>query len=283
MRWDRSHESPNLEDRRGWDPPRGGGLGMGGFSPFGLFALLGRFGWKGILIGLVLVGLLTYGGGASMCAGGGAPPRSSQVQEGGKVESSPAEDERIRFVGFVFDDVQQTFRSKLAGFEDAKLVVFRDAVESACGTTSSAAGPFYCPNDHRVYIDLGFYDELARRFGAPGDFAQAYVIAHEVGHHVQNLSGNIGGGRSNRESVAVELQADCLAGVWARSAEGRGLLEVGDVDEALGAASAIGDDVLQRQSQGRVTPETWTHGSAAQRSAAWRRGYQGGDLAACDR
>lgn len=158
-------------------------------------------------------------------------------------------------------------------------MVFRGAVDSACGTTSAAVGPFYCPLDRKVYIDLGFYTELSRRFGAPGDFAQAYVIAHEVGHHIQNLRGVLN--QSEGDSVETELQADCLAGVWAASADRRDLLEIGDVEEALGAAAAIGDDTLQKKTQGYVQPETWTHGSSRQRVGAFRKGKSGGTAAAC--
>jgi predicted metalloprotease len=153
-------------------------------------------------------------------------------------------------------------------------VLFRNAIGSACGSASAAVGPFYCQLDHKVYIDLSFYDQLRRRFGAPGDFAQAYVIAHEVGHHVQNLRGLLG--RGDASSIATELQADCLAGAWAKDAQRRDLLEVGDVDEALNAASQIGDDTIQRKTQGRVQPETWTHGSAAQRSGSFKKGFSGG-------
>jgi len=153
-------------------------------------------------------------------------------------------------------------------------VLFTSSIGSACGSASAAVGPFYCPIDRKVYIDLSFYEMLRRRFGAPGDFAQAYVIAHEVGHHVQNLRGLLG--RGEVSSVPTELQADCLAGAWARDAQRRNLLEVGDVDEALNAASQIGDDTIQRKTQGRVQPETWTHGSAAQRSGAFRKGLEGG-------
>jgi predicted metalloprotease len=153
-------------------------------------------------------------------------------------------------------------------------VLFRNAIASACGTATEAVGPFYCQLDRKVYIDLAFYDELRRRFGAPGDFAQAYVIAHELGHHVQNLKGLLG--RGEVSSVKIELQADCLAGAWAKSADARGLVEVGDLDEALNAAAQIGDDTIQRKTSGRVQPETFTHGSAAQRSGAFRQGYQGG-------
>jgi predicted metalloprotease len=154
-------------------------------------------------------------------------------------------------------------------------VLFRGAIGSACGNATSAVGPFYCPNDHKVYIDLAFYDQLRRQFGAPGDFAQAYVIAHEIGHHVQNLRGIVG----REDKIAIELQADCLAGAWGKDAEQRGLLETGDLDEALNAASQIGDDTIQRRTQGRVQPETWTHGSAAQRSSSFKRGFNGGPSA----
>jgi uncharacterized protein len=270
MRWDRSHDSSNLEDRRHLGPARG--LGVGSGNLFGIFALLGRFGWKGILIGLVVVGFLMFGGGGQLCAGGGgggAPPAS-----GLKPTGEQSEDMQVRFVGFVFDDVQESWKKQLRGYDDATIVVFTGAVESACGTTSSAVGPFYCPLDKKVYIDLAFYQELSRRFGAPGDFAQAYVIAHEIGHHIQNQRGVLRGGEP--DSIKVELQADCLAGAWARDAEKRQLVEVGDVDEALGAAAAIGDDTLQKKTQGRIQPETWTHGSSEQRVGAFRNGYQGG-------
>jgi predicted metalloprotease len=231
--------------------------------------MAGRFGWKGILIALVLVGVATYGGG--LCRGGGEPSRGVQPGGGGE------EDEIAQFVGFVLDDAQDTWSRELPGYQRARLVLFRNSVSSACGTASSAVGPFYCPLDKRVYIDLSFYDELRRRFGAAGDFAQAYVIAHEIGHHVQNLRGKLG--RGEVDSIATELQADCLAGAWARDAQRRDLLEVGDIDEALGAAAAVGDDTIQKRTRGRIQPETWTHGSAAQRSAAFRRGLDGGPKA----
>lgn len=252
------------------------GVGMGGNSLFGIVALLSRFGWKGILIGLVVVGFMMFGG-TNLCAGGGGTSPSSR---GVSEQRSTGEDELLRFVGFVFDDVQSHWQREVRGYEKAKIVVFRGAVESACGTTSAAVGPFYCPNDHKAYIDLGFYQELSRRFGAPGDFAQAYVIAHEVGHHLQNQAGVLGG-RSNADSVETELQADCLAGVWGASAQRRDLLEMGDVEEAIGAASAIGDDTIQKKSQGHVQPETWTHGSSKQRVAAFRKGFEGGSARAC--
>ena len=244
-----------------------------------LLAIASRFGWKGILIGVLLIGAMTYGGvcsggGMSSCLGGSSAPVTAPQQEQG----APANDEQANFIGFVLDDVQKTMREQVRTYETTKLVLFRNQVNSACGTASAAVGPFYCPIDHQVYIDLTFYDQLRDRFGAPGDFAQAYVIAHEVGHHVQNLNGLLGKGEVHQ--IETELQADCLAGGWARDAEKRQLLEVGDIDEALNAAAQIGDDTIQRKTQGRVQPETWTHGSAAQRSAAFKKGYQGG-VAAC--
>ncbi len=281
MRWDRSYQSNDIEDRRGQGfSPGLGGMGGGG-GGFAIVRLLSMFGWKGMLVGLVLAvvlgsGTCLGGSGLSSCAGGGAPTRSSTTQP---VQSNASEDEMVHFVGFVFDDVQKTWHGKVTGYESSKLVLFRQGVKSACGTASTAVGPFYCSIDHKVYIDLAFYDELRSRFGAPGDFAQAYVIAHEVGHHVQNLTHNIGA-NGNKEQIQVELQADCLAGAWGQDANRRGLLDIGDIDEALNAASQIGDDVLQRKSQGQVTPETWTHGSAAQRSASFRKGYEGG-MQAC--
>jgi predicted metalloprotease len=269
MRWDRSHRSSNVEDRRAMGrSPLGGGMAL----PL-LGSILGRFGWRGILLAIAIVAITSYTG---VCSGGGAPspsPSSSPTES-----RSQPDDELARFVGFVFDDVQDTFRREIASYRDARLVLFRGAVDSACGSASSAVGPFYCPIDHKVYIDLSFYEQLRRRFGASGDFAQAYVIAHEVGHHVQNLRGILGRAESP-DSIAVELQADCLAGAWARDADRRTLLEIGDLDEALDAAAAIGDDMIQKKTTGRVQPETWTHGSSKQRVGAFRKGHAGED---CD-
>jgi predicted metalloprotease len=205
-----------------------------------------------------------------------------------------AADDPARFVGFVLDDVQKTwaeiFAKNGAQYSRAKLVLFSGATASGCGTGTTQTGPFYCPRDRRVYIDLDFYRELARRFGAPGDFAQAYVIAHEVGHHVQNLLGTMerarqlaqGTDHENEASIRQELQADCYAGVWAHSTQQRDLLQAGDVEEGLRAAAAVGDDALQRQAQGRVSPESWTHGSSAQRVTWFKRGYETGSTNACD-
>jgi uncharacterized protein len=275
MRWDRDNNSSNIEDRRG-EGGAGGGFGGGGGLPlWGLLAVAGRFGWKGILIALVVIGGLMYGGNLCNGTGGGVtPPAQRQGAVPAQTRGAASADEAKHFVGDVLDDVQKTWRDQLSGYEDAKLVLFRNSIRSACGTATSAVGPFYCQLDHKVYIDLAFYDQLRQRFGAPGDFAQAYVIAHELGHHVQNLRGLLG--HDDVSSVKIELQADCLAGAWAKSADARGKVEVGDIDEALNAATQIGDDTIQRKSTGHVQPETFTHGSAAQRSGAFRQGYQGG-------
>jgi predicted metalloprotease len=271
MRWDRGNDSSNIEDRRSEGGAGLGGGAGGGVPLWGLLAVASRFGWKGILVALVLIGGLMYGG--NLCSGSGTAPAPDRAVAPHSA-TAPAQDDLKHFVGFVLDDVQKTWHQQLPGYEDAKLVLFRNAIASACGTATAAVGPFYCQLDRKVYIDLAFYDELRRRFGAPGDFAQAYVIAHELGHHVQNLRGLLG--RGEVSSVKIELQADCLAGAWAKSADARGIVEVGDIDEALHAAAQIGDDTIQRKTQGRVQPETFTHGSAAQRSGAFRQGYQGG-------
>ncbi len=268
MRWDRNYSNPEIEDRRGEDYGGGGG---GGVPLGGILRLFSLFGWKGMIVGLVIAGVVAVGSQLTGGGGGGNAHHRPPV-------SSAQEDELVHFVGFVFEDVQRTWRAKIPGYQDTHLVLFRRATRSGCGTATMAVGPFYCPVDRKVYIDLSFYDELRRRFGAPGDFAQAYVIAHEVGHHVQNTLGLLG--NSKADSIHTELQADCLAGAWAKEADRRGELEIGDLDEALNAAKQIGDDTLQKKTQGYVQPETWTHGSSAQRSAALKAGYEGG-AAAC--
>ena len=257
MRWDRNYSSSEIEDRRsenGAGLDLGGGFGGGGGGLFLLFRALSIFGWKGVVVGLVIAGAVTMGGQCTHLASH-APVAAHQ----GSVQSTPQEDELVHFVGFVFDDVQRTWRAQIPNYHDATLVLFRRGIRSACGTASTAVGPFYCQLDQKVYLDLSFFDELARKLGAPGQFAQAYVIAHELGHHIQKLEGLFGRGAAS--SVPIELQADCLAGAWAKDADRRGIVEPGDVDAALNAASQIGDDTLQRKAQGYVQPETFTHGT----------------------
>jgi len=277
MRWDRGHQSDYVEDRRGQGGHGGsfGGMGL-------LFLVFRRFGIGGVIIALVVFGALQmFGGGGSTSSVSGRTGQDSGEQAGGN-------DELKAFVSFVLDDLQSTWTELYAAggktYRPAHLVLFSDRVQSGCGGSSAATGPFYCPADERVYIDLSFYQALRDRLGAPGDFAQAYVIAHEVGHHIQNLERSLAKGRDEGEaggSVRVELMADCYAGVWAHSARARKLLEVGDLEEALTAASAIGDDKLQGSS-GAVRPETFTHGTSAQRMRWFRQGYDTGKPAACD-
>jgi predicted metalloprotease len=215
--------------------------------------------------------------------GGGQPQVSSEPVR------DPREEPMVQFVSFVLDDTQHTWQRMLGGrYRDAKLVLFREATQSGCGFAGAATGPFYCPADEKVYIDLSFYEELKRRFGAPGDFAQAYVLAHEVGHHVQHLLGidqkvrqaqRSDPSQANALSVRTELQADCFAGVWGNSTARRDILEKGDVEEGLNAAAAIGDDRLTR---GRVSPDSFTHGTSAQRVGWFRRGLESGQVSACD-
>lgn len=260
----------------------GGGIGGLGL----LLPLLARFGWKGILIGIVIFAALRYGNcGGSMCAGLGGGEETRRTGGGAGRTADSSDDELYKFVGFVLDDAQAfwqaEFKQRGERYRNARLTVFSNGVSTACGNASAAVGPFYCPSDQKVYIDLSFYRELQRRFGAPGDFAQAYVIAHEVGHHVQNLHDALGGGKSGEASIKTELQADCLAGAWAKSAEQRNLLEAGDLAEGMTAAAAVGDDSIQKKSGGEVSPETWTHGSSEQRQAAFQKGYRGGSLRSC--
>jgi uncharacterized protein len=215
---------------------------------------------------------------------------------GGPVSETPDEQRQVQFVSFVIDDAQGTWDSLMSQqvrtpYRHAKVVLFRDATESACGYAQAASGPFYCPRDEKVYIDLAFFDELHRRFGAPGDFAQAYVLAHEIGHHAQKVLGiepkvhammEDEPSRAKELSVRLELQADCFAGVWGHSTQQRNILETGDVEEGLTAASAVGDDRLQRMSGRRVNPDSFTHGSSQQRAEWFTRGLKSGRLADCD-
>jgi predicted metalloprotease len=285
MRWTPGGRSKNLEDLRGQTGGGGGGMMIGGRG----------MGIGGAVIALILA--LVFGVNVFDSGGGSpVPPQAAPGDVQQPVSSTPEEEKRIQFVSFVLDDAQQTWAQllpKVDGqqYRDAKLAVFRDAVNTGCGQAPAEVGPFYCPVDEKVYLDLSFFDELAQRFGAPGDFAQAYVIAHELGHHVQHLLGieqrvrqmqESRPGAANQLSVALELQADCFAGVWGNSTSQRKLLEQGDIDEGLGAASAVGDDRLQVQATGSIRPDKFTHGSSAQRSQWFRRGLQSGDPNSCD-
>ncbi len=262
MKWTRGHRSDDVEVRTG--------NGGGGALPGGVLALIAsRFGIGGALLAMLAFAAFQY-----FSAGSDAPAPAQGQQ-------AAVADERVQFVSFVLDDVQKTWAQKLPGYRKAKLIVFTGATQTGCGYGDRAVGPFYCPTDGNVYLDLAFFQTLTDRLGARGDFAQAYVVAHEIGHHVQNLTG-LDRPTSNAQSVKVELQADCYAGVWAHSTAQRDLLEQGDFDEAVTAAQAIGDDRLQKQATGTVRPEKWTHGSSAQRAAWFKRGYASGNPEACD-
>jgi len=276
MRWTPGDRG-NIEDNRGRSGGGIAGLGIGGF--------------------LILL-VLSWATGTNLFSLLGTETPSStpgSVGTSGEVKTSPAEEKMVDFVDAVTGDAQKTWARILGNrYQPTHVVLFRDAIQSACGSAESATGPFYCPGDQKVYLDLGFFGELSQRFGAPGDFAQAYVITHEIGHHVQNLLGytdRVRGSRSgaNSASVALELQADCFAGVWGHAASQQGRfqaggveLEPGDAEEALRAAAAIGDDRLQRMSAGRVMPDRFTHGSSAQRVEWFQPGMESGDPRACD-
>jgi predicted metalloprotease len=297
MLWKGRRQSSNVEDRRGTGggmrfPGGGLGGGLGG----------GRIGGGGLGIGGIVVLLivawvlginpLTLLSGGDLGSGG-----YEQEQAPGGSMSSPQEDELKQFVSVVLADTEDAWSDLLprvgAQYRNPKLVLFSGGAESACGFAQSAVGPFYCPGDEKVYLDLDFFDELSNRFGAPGDFAQAFVIAHEVGHHVQKVLGieqqveqarsSMAETQANALSVRVELQADCLAGVWANHAnQEKGLIESGDIDEALAAASAVGDDTLQKEATGRVMPDSFTHGSSEQRARWFKTGFGSGDINDCD-
>jgi predicted metalloprotease len=227
---------------------------------------------------------------------GGGSAVQQRPAAGGTVAETPEEQRQVKFVSFVIDDAQKTWDAVLGDqartpYRHAKMVLFRDATDSACGYAQAASGPFYCPEDEKVYVDLAFFDELHERFGAPGDFAQAYVLAHEIGHHVQKVIGiepevhramEADPQRARELSVRLELQADCYAGVWGRSTQQRNILESGDVEEGLNAAASVGDDRLQRMAGRRVNPDSFTHGSSKQRSEWFRRGFNSGRLGDCD-
>jgi uncharacterized protein len=278
MRWEFGRRSTNVEDRRGSRisaPVVGGGIGA--------------------IVLSVIIALL--GGDPSVIWEQTETPRDRPYSESSQTESSTASDRMADFVSVVLADTEDTwhnlFQQMGETYVEPKLVLYTDAVQSACGFARSAVGPFYCPGDQKLYIDLSFYKDLKYKYQAPGDFAQAYVIAHEVGHHVQNLMGiseqvqtlqrQVSQVEANQLSIRQELQADCFAGIWAHHAErSRQVLEEGDIEEALNAASSIGDDRLQRQAQGYVTPESFTHGSSAQRVRWFKRGIQTGNPAQCN-
>jgi predicted metalloprotease len=281
MRWSPGGSSDDVEDRRS--------EGGGGFRPGGIHLGLG-----GIVV-LFILSLIFKRDFLSLVSGG-----SVGTDAGAPVtQADPVRDQQeqplVQFVTFVLNDTQTTWAQILpqqgVPYRHAKLVLFRDYVQSACGMAEAASGPFYCPQDEKVYIDLGFYDELKQRFGASGDFAEAYVLAHEIGHHVQKLLGIEAKVRAAQEqnpqaanqlSVRVELQADCFAGVWGHSTQERNILEAGDVKEGLKAAAAVGDDRIQRMSRGTVNPESFTHGSSAQRMEWFQRGFQDGTITSCN-
>ena len=277
MRWTPGGRSEDLEDRR----DEGGGRSIAGV----------HIGIGGMLI-LLILSVVFKRDFFALLGGQGVSPGQQLSQP--DPQQDAREEPTVQFISFVLDDTQKTWAGILQDqgirYQHAKLVLFRDLTSSGCGTAESATGPFYCPVDQKVYIDLGFYDELQQRFGAPGQFAQAYVLAHELGHHIQNLLGverkvrNLqyqNPGARNELSVRVELQADCFAGVWAKSTQQRKLLEAGDVESALGAAAAVGDDRIQRMSRGQVSPESFTHGSSAQRMEWFQRGMSGGSVDSC--
>jgi predicted metalloprotease len=295
-------ESSNIEDRRGQ-----GGFGGGGFGGGGIPIPIGGGGgglFKGGIgfVAFIVIALI-FGADPmallSSLAGGDTSSYTAPATQSSRTARAPAADAETQFVSRVLKSTEDVwtslFRDMGRQYVDPKLVLYRDATRTACGTGQSAMGPFYCPADERVYLDLGFFDDLASRFHAPGQFPQAYVIAHEVGHHVQNQLGITGKVEQMRQSmskrdanalsVRVELQADCFAGVWANRAEqksGGKMIDDKDVDQALAAASAIGDDRLQKQAQGRVVPDSFTHGSSAQRTRWFRIGLDSGDPRKCD-
>jgi predicted metalloprotease len=282
MRLEDGRQSSNIEDRRGMR--LGGPVGLGG-GGIGMIVVVLIISW---ITGTNPLSLLQL---ASGLQGGG-----SAVEQEVPTGAPPADDPQAQFISKVLGDLEDTwggvFQRGGERYEAPVLVLFNDSVQSACGGATAATGPFYCPIDHKVYLDLSFFRELDQRFGAPGDFAQAYVVAHEVGHHIQNLLGvneqvtrlqrQGSETQANQLSVRLELQADCFAGMWGHFAAQRGLLEPGDAEEGLRAAAAIGDDRLQRETQGRVAPETFTHGSSDQRVRWLRQGLTSGTLETCD-
>ncbi|MCU7875933.1 MAG: neutral zinc metallopeptidase [Candidatus Thiodiazotropha sp. (ex. Lucinoma kazani)] len=301
MRWRGQRKSENVEDRRSMRAPSSplGGLGGGGSGLLNLLPTVFKlFGFKGGVIAVLAIGgYALFSGNLGSMLGGGSNQENLSNQEGQSIQQSTEEKMLVDFVSVILADTEQTwqqlFQQMGSKYEEPNLVLFRGATKTACGFGKAAMGPFYCPGDHKVYIDLSFYSDLKNRYKAPGDFAQAYVIAHEVGHHVQTLLGisqkvqkakrSLSEVEGNKLSVRQELQADCFAGIWANHADNsRRLLESGDIEEGLTAASAIGDDRLQKQSQGYVSPDSFTHGSSTQRVKWFKVGFKGGDLKQCD-
>jgi len=282
MRWTPGGVSSNIEDRRG----SGGGFGFGRGPTIGC----------GGAIILLVLSLLTGKNFFSLFDGSGGGQQSpSTPTSTAPVEQSPEEAKRVEFISFVLDDAQavwaKTLEQQGQRYQPATLVLFRDFTPTSCGQGQAASGPFYCPTDQKVYVDLSFYDELDRSFGAPGDFAQAYVLAHELGHHVQNLLGTSDKvqramqrdeSKASEYSVRLELQADCYAGIWGHDTAQRNILEPGDIDEGISAAGAVGDDRLQKMAGRGVNPDSFTHGSSEQRIEWFRRGYESGRLSDCD-
>jgi len=293
MRFGDERESTNFEDVTG----RSGGLGGGGFGGGGLGCLLplvaSRFGIGGVIVLVIGYFLLSSLGGLGSLgvSGGGQVPATQQSAPAGQSRLDP---NTRHFMLQVLASTEDVWTKLLGQYPPTRLVAYSESYQSGCGAAQSAMGPFYCPTDKKIYLDTEFFNELSQRFQAPGDFAQAYVIAHEVGHHVQDLTGTLGQAEQlqarasetegNAIQVKIELQADCYAGVWAANAkdpEGRPVMEQGDFEEGMRAAEAIGDDTLQKETQGRVVPDSFTHGTSAQRMNALRTGYQSGDPNAC--
>ncbi len=299
MRWRGRRQSSNIEDQRGSSGGLGGPGGSGGFRiPVG-GTRTGGFSLSTIVILVVLFFALRACGidPLAMLEEGGGPGQTQvQPSQPGGTQSAQPSDEMGQFVATVLAETEDVwsgiFQAEGQTYQKPTLVMFSDQVRSACGFASAASGPFYCPGDRKVYIDLAFYDQLARQFGAAGDFAQAYVLAHEVGHHVQNLIGvmkqfndmrqGMSQAEQNQMSMRVELQADCFAGIWGHYTAQKGLLEEGDIEEALNAAQQIGDDTLQRKTQGYVVPESFNHGTSQQRQTWFARGFKSGKLSDCD-
>lgn len=289
MRWTPGGESSDIEDRR--DDSGGGDGGGGGFGFGGVHLGIG-----GTILLLILSFVFRTNLFTLFSSGGGGAPVTHVARPAPESAAPPTEKREVELVSFVLDDVQHTWDKLLPAqahvpYRHAKLVLFRNSIRSACGMAQSATGPFYCPGDEKVYLDLGFYDELKNRFGAPGEFAQAYVLAHEIGHHVQKILGierkvrrlqQLHPEEVNPLSVRVELQADCFAGIWANTTEQRKIIDETDISQGLNAAAAVGDDRLQKMATGHVSPENFTHGTSASRMKWFRAGLDSGDISACD-